>query len=134
MRKSSSGSKLYFYELHADGGKVQIMARLGDADPDADFSLHMMLRRGDVIGIRGFPGRSKTGELTLFANSTTLLAPCLRPLPGLRAGLKDKEVRYRQRYLDLMINGQKIRNIFFTRSKIINYLGRSSETAKAHRG
>lgn len=124
MRKSSSGSKLYFYELHADGGKVQIMARLGDKDPDSDFSLHLMLRRGDIIGIRGFPGRSRTGELTLFAQATTLLAPCLRPLPGLRSGLKDKEIRYRQRCLDLMINGDKIRNIFYTRSKIINYLRR----------
>jgi len=124
MRKSSSGSKLFFYELHADGGKIQIMARLGDLDTDSDFSLHAVLRRGDVIGVRGFPGRSRTGELTIFSRSMSLLAPCLRPLPGLRTGLKDKETRYRQRYLDTMINGNKIREIFFTRSKIINYLRR----------
>jgi len=122
MRKSSSGSKLFFYELHGDGAKVQVMARVGDSA--GDFSIHTMLRRGDIIGVNGYPGRSRTGELSMFATKTTLLAPCLRPLPGLRAGLKDKEVRYRQRCLDLMINGSKIRNIFFIRSKIVNYLRR----------
>ena len=78
---------------------------------------------GDIIGVIGQPGRSNTGELSIFPSSTTLLTPCLRLLPSKHHGLKDQETRYRQRYLDLMLN-PKNRNHFYTRSKIVNHVRR----------
>ena len=63
-----------------------------------------ILRRGDVVGVEGFVGVSQKGELSLFATSMTLLAPCLRMLP--KISLNDPETRFRQRYLDLIINPQ----------------------------
>ena len=71
----------------------------------------------------GQPGRSNTGELSLFPSSTVLLTPCLRLLPSKHHGLKDQETRYRQRYLDLMLN-PKNRSHFYTRAKIINHVRR----------
>ena len=78
---------------------------------------------GDIIGVIGQPGRSNTGELSIFPSSTALLTPCLRLLPSKHHGLKDQETRYRQRYLDLMLN-PKNRNHFYTRSKIVNHVRR----------
>ena len=71
----------------------------------------------------GAPGRSNTGELSIFPSSTRLLTPCLRLLPSRHYGLKDQETRYRQRYLDLMLNPH-VRQNFFTRAKVINYVRR----------
>jgi lysyl-tRNA synthetase class 2 len=82
-----------------------------------------MLRRGDIIGVIGHPGRSEKGELSIYPASCHLLSPCFHMLPSKYDGLKDKEARFRQRYLDLMLN-PKTRNVFATRSKIINYVRR----------
>ena len=78
---------------------------------------------GDIIGVIGVPGRSNSGELSIFPSSTRLLTPCLRLLPSKHYGLKDQETRYRQRYLDLLLN-QGVRNNFYTRAKVINYVRR----------
>jgi lysyl-tRNA synthetase class 2 len=80
------------------------------------------------IGVVGFPGRTNprsrdVGELSVFARDITLLTPCLHLLPSQHYGFKDKEQRYRQRYLDLMINNST-RQIFETRAKVIQYLRR----------
>ena len=66
-------------------------------------------RRGDIVGVRGFPGKSKKGELSLFPTVIVMLSPCLRMLPknkGGKAGLTSQDTRYRQRYLDLMMNSR----------------------------
>eukprot|EP00745_Piridium_sociabile_P014051 TRINITY_DN206_c0_g1_i2.p1 TRINITY_DN206_c0_g1~~TRINITY_DN206_c0_g1_i2.p1 ORF type:complete len:445 (-),score=119.93 TRINITY_DN206_c0_g1_i2:1296-2630(-) len=81
------------------------------------------LRRGDMVGVRGKPGKTKTGELSIVPTEITVLSPCLHQLPHMYYGLKDKETRFRQRYLDLIINENK-RQIFITRAKIINHLRR----------
>ena len=81
------------------------------------------LRRGDIIGVTGHPARTKKNELSIVPKSITLLSPCLRMLPHLHFGIKDKETRYRQRYLDLIINPQN-RNKFITRAKIVSYVRR----------
>ena len=95
-----------------------------NAAADFDFDqINTILRRGDVIGVEGYPGRTQTGELSVFATKLTLLAPCLHPLPNESSGLKDQETRYRQRYLDLIMN-PFTREIFQTRSRIINYVRR----------
>jgi lysyl-tRNA synthetase class 2 len=81
------------------------------------------LKRGDIIGITGYPGRSKKGELSVFPTKMQLLAPCLQMLPRGYFGLKDQETRYRQRYLDLILNARP-RHIFQVRAQITNYIRR----------
>lgn len=94
------------------------------SDADFVFPLHFdLISTGDIIGCVGHAGKSNTGELSVFPTQTILLTPCLRLLPNKRAGLTDQETRYRQRYLDLMINQEKRHN-FYTRSKIINHVRR----------
>ena len=81
------------------------------------------LRRGDIVGVVGNPGRTKKGELSIIPSDIVLLAPCLHMLPHLHYGIKDKETRYRQRYLDLIINSD-VRRKFQVRAQIISYIRR----------
>ena len=90
------------------------------ASPEEFYEAHDLIRRGDVVGVKGHPSRTKMGELSISATSLQLLAPCLHQLPG-REGVVDQETRYRKRYLDLMVNTDT-RNIFITRSKVINHI------------
>lgn len=73
------------------------------------------------MGVRGFVGKSNNGELSVFPKSVKLLATCLHMLPRDHQGLKDQEVRYRRRYLDLMLN-EDVRRTFYIRSKIVNFI------------
>lgn len=68
------------------------------------------IRRGDIIGLCGHPGKTKKGELSIMPKKITLLSPCLHMLPHLHFGLKDKETRFRQRYLDLILNDKVCAN------------------------
>ncbi|KAJ1967903.1 lysyl-tRNA synthetase [Dimargaris xerosporica] len=120
--KRASGAKLRFYDLHGEGVKIQIMAQAQDAERDFA-ATHDVLRRGDIVGVRGFPGKSKRGELSIFPQDVTLLSPCLRMLPKAHYGFKDQESRYRQRYLDLIMN-QDVRQKFLARTKIVSYVRR----------
>ena len=117
--------KLMFYDLHGEGFKVQIMSDIGsyEGGEEAFRSIHALLRRGDIVGVKGFPGKSKKGELSIFPTSITLLSPCLHMLPKGYTGLKNQESRYRQRYLDIILNNET-RRVFEVRSKIINYVRR----------
>jgi len=120
----ASGSKLRFYDLHGEGLKVQIMATQQDSDdPEGFVALHELFKRGDIVGVTGTPSRTKKGELSISPTSMTLLAPNLHQLPSSHFGLKDQETRYRKRYLDLILNNDS-RNVFVTRSRIINYIRR----------
>ncbi|KAG0223514.1 hypothetical protein B0O80DRAFT_483312 [Mortierella sp. GBAus27b] len=117
--------KLRFYDLHGDGVKIQITSQAQDAERDFN-EIHDNLRRGDIVGVRGVAGRTKPkkggdGELSIFPRDIILLSPCLRMLPTTHFGFKDQESRYRQRYLDLIMNNH-VRDIFKTRARIINYL------------
>lgn len=119
--KRTSGAKLVFYDLHADGVKVQIMAQAQHAN-GYDFEVvHDSVHRGDIVGVRGHPGKSKKGELSIFPLEFIRLSPCLRMLPREHYGLKDQETRFRQRYLDLIMNPD-VRDRFRTRSRVITYL------------
>jgi lysyl-tRNA synthetase class 2 len=119
--KRASGQHLRFYTLHADGLKLQIMAQSDNHDGDDFAEVHANINRGDIIGVRGFVGRSRTGELSIFPRETKLLSTCWHMLPKDFTGLKDQEVRYRKRYLDLIMN-EPIRKTFEVRSKIVNFI------------
>ncbi|XP_046843017.1 lysine--tRNA ligase-like isoform X2 [Xenia sp. Carnegie-2017] len=118
--KRLQGPKLIFYDLRGEGTKLQVMADARVSEQDfAD--VHGNIRRGDIIGVEGKPGKTKKGELSILPSSVTLLSPCLHMLPHLHYGLKDKETRFRQRYLDLILN-EHVRDKFIVRAKIINYV------------
>ncbi|KAI8854500.1 lysyl-tRNA synthetase [Chytridium lagenaria] len=118
----SSGTKIRFFDLHGEGKKVQVLAQAQYHSEDRSFDeTYGILRRGDIVGVIGFPGKSKAGELSIFPRNVILLSPCLRMLPKANYGFKDQESRYRMRYLDLIMNTH-VRDKFITRSRIINYL------------
>lgn len=121
-RVAPSGQKLRFYDLRGDGHRLQVMANLADHDASTgDFvEIHNSLRRGDIVGIRGYPGKSKRGELSIFPHEMKLLTPCLHMLPE-RNGLKDLDTRYRHRFIDLIVN-EEPRRIFTIRSKITRFI------------
>lgn len=120
--KREYGAKLTFYDLRGEGKKVQIMANASYYNSLEEFAkINAKLRRGDIVGCLGYPGKTKKGELSLIPKELTLLSPCLRMLPHLHYGLKDKETRYRLRFLDLIMN-EHIRDKFIVRSQIIRYI------------
>ncbi|XP_018340648.1 PREDICTED: lysine--tRNA ligase isoform X2 [Trachymyrmex septentrionalis] len=117
-----SGAKLIFYDLRGEGVKVQVMANARLYENEEKFVADTAkIKRGDIIGVVGKPAKSKKGEFSIVPRSIILLSPCLHMLPHLYFGLKDKETRFRQRYLDLILN-DKVRQIFHTRAKIIAYV------------
>jgi lysyl-tRNA synthetase, class II len=99
--------KLAFFDLVDRSGRIQLIAR-----EKVDLDL------GDVVGATGRPGRSKRGEPSLEVSEIELLAKIRRPLPDTFHGVTDTETRYRQRYLDLLVN-QETRELFQTRTKIV---------------
>ncbi|KNC81188.1 lysyl-tRNA synthetase [Sphaeroforma arctica JP610] len=119
--KRASGNKLIFYDLTGMGNKCQVMA---DAREMEDFeAVHGNIRRGDCVGVVGVPAKTKRGELSIIPNKFQLLAPCLHAIPNDHYGLKDQELRYRMRWLDLLVN-PKTRQSLTMRSRIIQYLRR----------
>ncbi|ODV82585.1 hypothetical protein CANARDRAFT_123762 [[Candida] arabinofermentans NRRL YB-2248] len=125
MVKRESGSKLKFYNLAGEGVNLQIMAQAQDSEGDFQ-EMHELLRRGDIIGVEGYPGvtnpaKGGDGELSVFATRVVLLTPCLHMLPTEHYGFKDQEARYRKRYLDLIMN-KNTREVFKVRSQIISYI------------
>jgi lysyl-tRNA synthetase class 2 len=108
--------KACFAHLHDQTGRIQLYARadtLGD-----DYALFTDLDVGDFIGVTGEMFRTRTGELTVAVKALAFLAKALRPLPEKWHGLRDVETRYRQRYVDLVVNPEA-REIFLTRSRIV---------------
>jgi lysyl-tRNA synthetase class 2 len=102
----------------SDGlAKVQIYIRQ-DSLPPLDFQIFKLLDFGDWIGVEGKLFRTKTNEFTIWASRLHFLAKCLLPLPEKWHGLTDIEIRYRQRYLDLIVNPDS-RKVFETRSRVI---------------
>uniref|UniRef100_A0A674KAA0 Lysine--tRNA ligase n=1 Tax=Terrapene triunguis TaxID=2587831 RepID=A0A674KAA0_9SAUR len=120
--KRASGGKLIFYDLRGEGVKLQVMANSRNYKSEEEYiHINNKLRRGDIIGVQGSPGKTKKGELSIIPWEISLLSPCLHMLPHLHFGLKDKETRFRQRYLDLILNDY-VRQKFIIRAKIITYL------------
>ncbi|XP_055711703.1 lysine--tRNA ligase isoform X4 [Phlebotomus papatasi] len=117
-----SGAKLIFYDLRGEGVKLQVMANAKLYETEEAFAdITSRIKRGDIIGVNGNPGKTKKGELSIIPKQLQLLSPCLHMLPHMHFGLKDKETRFRQRYLDLILNN-RVRQIFYTRAKIVSYI------------
>ena len=114
MRKFGKAS---FFHLQDRRGRLQIYARK-DRLGDEGYAVFQSFDVGDIVGVSGHLFRTKTKELTLEAESVRLLAKCLRPLPEKWHGLADVEARYRQRYVDLMVNPE-VRDVFERRSQIV---------------
>jgi len=110
--------KAGFGDLFGSGGRIQVYFRK-DRMGDDCHQLFQLLDLGDFVGVTGSLGRTRTNELTIFADSFTFLAKGLLPLPEKWHGLSDVETRYRQRYLDLIAN-QEVREVFLCRSRIIS--------------
>ena len=109
--------KAGFAHLAGGGKRLQIYVRL-DAVGERDFDLYKLLDLGDLIGVEGYLFRTRTGELTIHAERLQFLAKAVLPLPEKWHGLTDVEIRYRQRYLDLMVN-EEVRTVFERRGKLV---------------
>uniref|UniRef100_A0A915BXH8 Lysine--tRNA ligase n=1 Tax=Parascaris univalens TaxID=6257 RepID=A0A915BXH8_PARUN len=122
--KRESGGKLIFYDLHGEGTRLQILANARfHKGSEAFGDVHERIKRGDIIGVRGHPAKSKSGELSVIPIEVVQLTPCLHMLPHTHFGLKNQETRYRMRYLDLIMN-PSVKDKFVTRAKMITFLRR----------
>ena len=121
MSKRGMG-KVSFCDLQDKSGRIQIYARRDEMDEEA-YNRFKKYDIGDIVGVEGEVFRTQRGEMSVRAKKITLLSKSLRPLPEKYHGLTDKEARYRQRYVDLIINPESKRN-FEIRSKFVAYLRR----------
>jgi lysyl-tRNA synthetase class 2 len=112
-----SFGKANFLVLSDGREKIQVYIRK-DALSERDFALFKLLDFGDFVGVDGRVFRTKTNELTIWASSLEFLAKCFLPLPEKWHGLTDVETRYRQRYLDLIVNPDS-RKVFVVRSRVL---------------
>ena len=116
--------KANFIDLVDESGKMQIYIKSDDIGADA-FAEYRKWDIGDIVGVKGFVFRTRRGEISIHTKEITLLSKSLLPLPEKWHGLKDQDLRYRQRYVDLIVNPE-VRDTFVKRSRIIaeirNYL------------
>ena len=121
MSKRGMG-KVSFCDLQDKTGRIQLYARKDEMDEE-EYNRFKKYDIGDIVGVEGEVFRTQRGEMSVRAKKITLLSKSLRPLPEKYHGLTDKEARYRQRYVDLIINPESKRN-FEIRSKFVAYLRR----------
>lgn len=112
-----SHGKTAFANLRDLSGDIQVYFRK-DVMGEEDYKYVKMLDMGDIVGIEGHVFKTQKGEITVKVNKLTLLSKSLRPLPEKWHGLKDTELRYRQRYVDLIVN-PSVRDTFVKRTKIV---------------
>ena len=112
-----SFGKASFLVLSGGGARMQVYVRR-DSLPEEDFPRFRQIEEGDHVGASGRVFRTRTDELTVWASKVTLLAKCLEPLPEKWHALTDVETRYRQRYLDLIVNDES-RRVFETRARVV---------------
>ena len=112
--------KLMFVVLEDVSGKIQLFCRVNDMD-EKSWELLRQLDMGDIIQAEGPVVRTRRGELSLAPRSIVLLSKSMRPLPEKFHGLTDREIRYRQRYLDMIMNPE-VREVFRKRSRIVSLI------------
>jgi lysyl-tRNA synthetase, class II len=118
--------KAGFCHLQQDGQRLQIYVKK-DAVGEKGFELYKLLDLGDHIGVSGYLFCTRTGELTVHVEEITFLSKDLLPLPEKWHGLTDVEIRYRQRYVDLIVNPE-VREVFLKRSKMIQSMRRTLDS------
>jgi len=118
--------KAGFAHLMQNGEQLQVYVRK-DAVSENEFALYQLLDLGDLIGVEGYVFRTRTNELSIHVEHLYFLAKTLLPMPEKWHGLEDVETRYRQRYLDLIVNPE-VRKVFVTRAKIVSSLRRELES------
>ena len=121
MSKRGMG-KAIFCDIQDDRGQIQLYVRK-DAVTEQEFADFRKYDIGDIIGVRGYAFKTKTGEISIHVQQITLLSKSLRPLPEKFHGMTNTELRYRQRYVDLIMNPESKRN-FQIRSRFVAYLRR----------
>jgi len=114
--------KAAFCHISDRAGKIQLYVRKDDVGEDS-YAAFKEFDLGDIVEVSGYLFTTKTGEATIYAKQIRLLVKCLHPLPEKFHGLTDVEMRYRQRYLDLMVN-EESREVFRKRAKIISGIRR----------
>lgn len=114
--------KAGFSDIHDRYGKIQIYIRIDDVGEEK-LKFFKTLDIGDILGVEGRVFKTKTEEISIHVTDFTLLTKSIRPLPEKWHGLKDPDLRYRQRYVDLIMN-QDVRDTFFKRTKIISAIRR----------
>lgn len=112
--------KIFFLDLVDGTGKVQVVLK-SDVCDKKSFELAAFMDLGDFLAVQGEVGKTQAGEVSIFGKSFQIISKAIRPLPSEWSGLKDIEERYRQRYVDLIVNPD-VRDIFVTRSKVVTYL------------
>ncbi|WAC04920.1 MAG: lysine--tRNA ligase [Methanoregula sp.] len=115
--------KTLFADLGDESGKIQLYIRKNDIGEDKFSFFNQYVERGDFIGVSGHVFRTKLGEITIWVDNITLLCKAVCPLPEKFHGLKDIEKRYRQRYVDLIVN-EESRQTFRIRSRVIALIRR----------
>lgn len=113
--------KASFITLQDDSGRIQCYVRKDDVGDEAYQAFDDLWDIGDIVGVRGTLMRTNKGELTVQASHIELLSKDLRPLPEKYHGLSDHEIKYRQRYLDLIMNPDS-RRVFEVRSRVVAYI------------
>ena len=121
MSKRGMG-KVSFCDLQDKSGRIQIYARKDEMDEEA-YNRFKKFDIGDIVGVKGQVFRTQKGEMSIRAHEITLLSKSLQPLPEKFHGITDKELRYRRRYVDLIMNPESKRN-FEIRSRFVAYLRR----------
>jgi len=121
MSKRGMG-KAIFCDIQDDRGQIQLYVRK-DAVSEQEFADFRKYDIGDIIGVSGYAFKTKTGEISIHVQQVTLLSKSLRPLPEKFHGMTNMELRYRQRYVDLIMNPESKRN-FQIRSRFVAYLRR----------
>lgn len=116
MAKRNMG-KATFVHIQDVSGKIQVYVRVNEVGEE-QYELFTHFDIGDIIGVAGKVFKTQRGEVSVWANEITILSKSLRPLPEKWHGLKDVELRYRQRYVDLIVNPE-VKDVFILRSKII---------------
>jgi lysyl-tRNA synthetase class 2 len=109
--------KANFIDVRDASGRIQIYVKMNDIG-ESEFAEFKTWDLGDIVGVTGYVFKTQKGEISVHAKSLTLLAKALHPLPEKHKGLRDKEERYRKRYLDLIANPE-IKDVFVKRSQIL---------------
>ena len=117
MSKRGKG-KVSFLDIYDKTGKMQVFAKFDDLGEE-DYNLLKKWDIGDIVEVKGFVFKTKVGEISVHAKEAKLLSKSLKPLPEKFHGLKDTDLRYRQRYVDLIMNPE-VKDTFIKRSKIIS--------------